>query len=76
MIFTIEQKGTALVLKILSGHEEAARMIIAEELVSLQDLFDGWRKMESSVRDMEVGLLRGVFGDSERTQKPEQRAEI
>ncbi|NCC51008.1 MAG: cation:proton antiporter [Spartobacteria bacterium] len=61
MMFTVIQDGNQIVLSMPAKYQHIARMIVVEEILSLQDLLDSAKKMKSP-DSMGIELLSGLFG--------------
>jgi hypothetical protein len=60
IMFILIEDGTSLRINVPAEHQHIARLMLAEELLSLSDLLDATQKMED-LQSMGSGLLAGMF---------------
>jgi Kef-type K+ transport system membrane component KefB len=60
MAFTLVQNGPEILLQTPAQHQHVARLIVLEEVLSLQSLLEATRELKD-LSSMQTGLLSGMF---------------
>lgn len=60
IVFVLVEEGRTLRINVPAEHQHIARLMLAEELLSLSDLLDATKKMDD-LQTMGTGLLAGMF---------------
>ena len=69
MFFTLESEGTTVVLRVSAQHETLARLVIAEEMLTLRSMLH-MAQENADLDSMEHNLVAGLFGGNPAEENP------
>jgi hypothetical protein len=69
MFFTLEGEGNTVLLRVSAQYETLARLIIAEEMLTLRSMLHMAQK-DISLDSMEHDLVAGLFGGNAEGKNP------